>query len=37
MASHNRTTASEINLKVVDIPTVPTIGTAGVVYVLRGF
>ena len=28
MASHNRTTASEINLKVDDIPTVPTIGTA---------
>jgi hypothetical protein len=28
MASHNRTTASEIGKKVVDIPTVPTIGTA---------
>jgi hypothetical protein len=28
MASHNRTTASEIGRKVIDIPTVPTIGTA---------
>jgi len=28
MASHNRTTASEIGRKVVDIPTPPTIGTA---------
>ena len=28
MASHNRTTASEIGKKVIDIPSIPTIGTA---------